>query len=92
LTCRRTHILDRRYGRLPAREPALGARDRLDAGVLALYLVHGTVDERHGRRFAIDTPAGRLDAAIDGEPEVLTTPIEFRVEPLALRLLVPPRR
>jgi diacylglycerol kinase family enzyme len=72
--------------------PSLGARDRLDAGVLALYLVHGTVDERHGRRFAIDTPAGRLDAAIDGEPEVLTTPIEFRVEPLALRLLVPPRR
>jgi diacylglycerol kinase family enzyme len=72
--------------------PSLGARDRLDAGILALYVVHGTVDERHGHGFAIDTPAGRLDAAIDGEPEVLTTPIELRVEPRALRLLVPPRR
>ena len=42
-----------------------------------------TVDERRGRRFVLDTPAGRLDAAIDGEPEVLTTLIELRVEPLA---------
>jgi diacylglycerol kinase family enzyme len=70
--------------------PSLGARERLDEGVLALYVVHGTVDERRGGRFALDAEAAQLDAAIDGEPEVLTTPIEFRVEPRALRLLVPP--
>jgi diacylglycerol kinase family enzyme len=31
-----------------------------------------------------------LEAVIDGEPEVLETPVEFRVEPGALRVLVPP--
>jgi diacylglycerol kinase family enzyme len=71
--------------------PSVGARDRLDEGILALYVVDATVDERRGHRFVLDTPAGRIDAAIDGEPEVLTTPIELQVEPLALRLLVPPR-
>jgi diacylglycerol kinase family enzyme len=70
--------------------PSVGARERLDEGILALYIVRGAVDERHGLRFALDAHSGRLDAAIDGEPEVLATPIEFRVEPLALRLLVPP--
>ena len=70
--------------------PSLGSRERLDAGILALYVVRGAVDERHGRRFALDAQDGRLDAAVDGEPEVLSTPIELRVEPLALRLLVPP--
>jgi diacylglycerol kinase family enzyme len=70
--------------------PSVGARERLDEGILALYIVRGAVDERHGPRFALDAQSGRLDAAIDGEPEVLATPVEFRVEPLALRLLVPP--
>jgi diacylglycerol kinase family enzyme len=70
--------------------PSLGSRERLDEGILALYIVRGAVNERHGRRFALDAYDGRLEAAIDGEPEVLRTPIEFRIEPLALRLLVPP--
>jgi diacylglycerol kinase family enzyme len=70
--------------------PSLGARERLDEGILALYVVQGSIDERHGRRFVLDAPAEHLDAAVDGEPEVLTMPIEFRVEPRALRLLVPP--
>jgi hypothetical protein len=30
------------------------------------------------------------EAAIDREPDVLETPVEFRVEPGALRVLVPP--
>jgi diacylglycerol kinase family enzyme len=31
----------------------------------------------------------RLRAAVDGEPALLETPTEFRIEPLALRVLVP---
>jgi diacylglycerol kinase family enzyme len=70
--------------------PTIGARERLDEGVLVLYVVGGGIDERRGRRFVIDARAGRLSAAVDGEPETLETPIEFTVEPQALRLLVPP--
>jgi diacylglycerol kinase family enzyme len=66
--------------------PSLGARERLDEGQLHLY-VPG--DERVAARFVIDAAAGRLEAAVDGEPDVLQTPIEFRIEPRALRVLVP---
>jgi len=45
--------------------------------------------ERIGAQFVIDAAAGRLEAAVDGEPDVLETPLEFRVEPRALRVLVP---
>jgi diacylglycerol kinase family enzyme len=70
--------------------PSIGARETLDAGVLHLYVVRGGVDERRGTRFTVDAAGGRLEAAIDGEPDVLTTPVEFRIEPRALRVLVPP--
>jgi diacylglycerol kinase family enzyme len=66
--------------------PTVGARDRLDEGKLHVY-VPG--DERVGERFIVDAAAGRLEAAVDGEPDVLQTPIEFRIEPRALRVLVP---
>lgn len=66
--------------------PTVGARDRLDEGKLHLYLPG---DERVGERFVVDAAAGRLEAAVDGEPDVLRTPIEFRIEPRALRVLVP---
>jgi diacylglycerol kinase family enzyme len=66
--------------------PTVGARDRLDEGKLHLYLPG---DERVGERFVVDATAGRLEAAVDGEPDVLRTPIEFRIEPRALRVLVP---
>lgn len=66
--------------------PTIGARERLDEGKLHLY-VPG--DERTGERFVVDAAAGRLEAAVDGEPDVLRTPIEFRIEPRALRVLVP---
>jgi diacylglycerol kinase family enzyme len=46
-------------------------------------------EEREAERFTIDARLGRLHAAVDGEPELLDTPIEFRVEPEALRVLVP---
>jgi diacylglycerol kinase family enzyme len=66
--------------------PSLGERERLDEGQLHLY-VPG--DERVAERFVVDAAAGRLEAAVDGEPGVLQTPIEFRIEPRALRVLVP---
>jgi diacylglycerol kinase family enzyme len=72
--------------------PSLGARERLDDGALYLYVLGAATDGRPGERFTIDSSAGRLEAAIDGEPEVLETPIEFRVEPRALRVLLPPGR
>jgi diacylglycerol kinase family enzyme len=66
--------------------PTVGARERLDEGKLHLY-VPG--DERVGDRFVVAAAAGTLQAAVDGEPDVLQTPIEFQVEPRALRVLVP---
>ncbi len=66
--------------------PTIGARERLDEGKLHLY-VPG--DERVGERFVVNAAAGRLEAAVDGEADVLRTPIEFRIEPGALRVLVP---
>jgi diacylglycerol kinase family enzyme len=71
--------------------PTLGARERLDEGALYLYVLGGGTTGRCGQRFAVDAKAGRLEAAIDGEADVLVTPIEFTVEPQALRILVPPR-
>lgn len=66
--------------------PTVGERERLDEGELHLY-VPG--DERVGERFVVDAAKGKLEAAVDGEPDVLETPIEFRIEPGALRVLVP---
>jgi diacylglycerol kinase family enzyme len=67
--------------------PSLGERERLDEGKLHLYVPPEA--ERVGERFVVDAAAGKLPAAIDGEPDVLQTPIEFRIEPGALRVLVP---
>jgi diacylglycerol kinase family enzyme len=72
--------------------PTLGARNRLDEGLLYLYVLGGPTSGKSARRFEIDAAAGRLEAAIDGEPELLETPIEFRIEQKALRVLVPPPR
>jgi len=70
--------------------PSIGARDRLDEGRLHLYVVRGGVEERSGESFRVDAHSGRLEAAVDGEPDVLETPVEFRIDPRALRVLVPP--
>ena len=66
--------------------PSVGARQRLDEGKLHVY-VPGA--ERGGERFVVDAAAGRIQGAVDGEPDELTTPIEFRIERQALRVLVP---
>ena len=73
---------------------SFGERERIDAGVLALYAARGLRrlhwTERTASTFRIEAGRRRLDAAIDGEPAGLVSPLELRVEPGALRLLVPP--
>jgi diacylglycerol kinase family enzyme len=73
---------------------SVGERERLDEGRLYLHAGSGIVrsswTERSGERFVVDAAAGQLAAAVDGEPENLEAPLEFRIEPGALRVLVPP--
>ena len=75
---------------------SIGERERLDEGLLHLYAPKGMVRsewrERSGERFTIDSDGRALEAAVDGEPEELETPIEFSIEPRGLRVLVPPGR
>jgi diacylglycerol kinase family enzyme len=72
---------------------SLGERERLDEGRLHLYVAEGILprswEERTGERFRVDARSGRLQAAVDGEPERLQTPLDFRIQPQALRVLVP---
>jgi diacylglycerol kinase family enzyme len=72
---------------------SLGERKRLDGGVLALYAARGVRrlhwSERTAQQFRIESDRP-LHAAVDGEPAVLASPLELRVDPRALRLLVPP--
>jgi diacylglycerol kinase family enzyme len=74
---------------------SIGERERLDEGLLHLYAPLGVLrsswEERSGEHFTIDAAAGRLQAAVDGEPEVLETPIEFAIQSRALRVLLPRR-
>jgi diacylglycerol kinase family enzyme len=69
--------------------PSIGERNRLDEGKLHLYVPGDRRPERVGERFVVDSTSHRLEAAVDGEPDVLNLPVEFRIEPLALRVLVP---
>jgi diacylglycerol kinase family enzyme len=73
---------------------SLGERERLDEGRLHLYLARGwrprTWDEKACERLILDAGRSRLRAAIDGEPTALETPLEFSIQPRALRVLVPP--
>jgi diacylglycerol kinase family enzyme len=74
---------------------SLGERERLDEGRLHLYVPRGVARrawlERSAERFEVDASPGRIEAAVDGEPDSLETPLAFRVEPRALRVLVPER-
>jgi diacylglycerol kinase family enzyme len=75
---------------------SLGERERLDEGLLHLDVANGVLpsswEERTGERFVIDSRRGRLQAARDGEPAELETPLEFTIQPRALRVLLPPGR
>lgn len=72
---------------------SLGERERLDEGKLHLYIPHGfrriAWEERSCTELEIGAPQPRLRTAVDGEPVELETPVRFRIEPLALRVLVP---
>jgi diacylglycerol kinase family enzyme len=74
---------------------SIGERERLDEGRLHLYVPVGLLRaawiERAAESFVIGATAGRLEAAVDGEPAMLDTPIEFTIEPRALRVLLPRR-
>src|SRR5579884_217636 len=74
---------------------SLGERARLDEGLLHVYAATGVLRsgwaERSCESLRIDAGSHRLSAAVDGEPEVLATPLEFRIEPRALRILLPAR-
>jgi diacylglycerol kinase family enzyme len=72
---------------------SLGERERLDEGQLHLYVARGwrlaTWEERAATSVTIDAARHRVRAAVDGEPAVFETPLEFEIDPLALRVLVP---
>jgi len=72
---------------------SIGKRARLDEGLLHLYVPLGLLrtqwDERAAPRFVVGARTNRVRAAVDGEPETFTSPIEFRVAPGALRVLLP---
>jgi diacylglycerol kinase family enzyme len=73
---------------------SIGERERLDEGQLHLYTAKGLLpsawEERAGEAFTLDAPGGgRLEAALDGEPAQLESPLELAIEPGALRVLVP---
>jgi diacylglycerol kinase family enzyme len=71
----------------------VGARERLDEGLLHLYTLEGWLPhdwtDRKAEMFEVET-AGAVQAAIDGEPVELESPLRFEVRPRALRVLLPP--
>jgi diacylglycerol kinase family enzyme len=46
-------------------------------------------EARSGERFEIEVDPSPVQAAIDGEPVELSSPLDVRIEPRALRLLEP---
>lgn len=73
----------------------LGSRDRLDEGLLHVYVAEGLLpsgwsDLSPRTEMAIESASPRLRVALDGEPAELVTPLRFTIEPGALRVLVPP--
>lgn len=72
---------------------SIGERERLDEGKLHLYLATGwrfsKWEELACTSLTIDAARHRIKAAVDGEPETFETPLEFTIEPLALRVLLP---
>ena len=71
----------------------VGERTALDGGRLYVYAARGWLpgawDERSGERFTLDPGSPRVAVAVDGEPLELAAPLEFRIEPRALRVLAP---
>ena len=74
----------------------VGERERLDEGVLHLYTLEGWLpsawSDSKGERFTVETQAATVEAAIDGEPVELDSPLRFEIRPRALRVLLPARQ
>ena len=72
---------------------SIGERDRVDEGTLAIYAARGfrrlRWTERKTSSVRVETSRSPTRAAVDGEPVLLESPLDLRVEPGALRLLVP---
>jgi diacylglycerol kinase family enzyme len=72
---------------------SLGARERLDEGALHVYAARGLRrlrwTETRAEQVTIETRTSPARAAVDGEPALLSSPLRLRVEPGALRLLLP---
>lgn len=72
---------------------AADLRERLDEGVLHLYVAPGLTpadwEERVAPEFHVGADRPHVRAAIDGEPALLEAPLAFRSLPGALRVLVP---
>jgi diacylglycerol kinase family enzyme len=68
--------------------------NRLLVALLAKAVV-GSLERAHGwerraaPRLRVEPPRPRVHAAIDGEPVVLESPLEFEIRPRALRVRVP---
>jgi diacylglycerol kinase family enzyme len=89
----------------------IGLRERLDRGVLSIYITHRTGRWRlmvlalravfgrlrndkdflalRSNEVKIQSAHKRLRVAFDGEITVLEPPLEYRVRPRALRVIVP---
>ncbi len=71
---------------------SLGRRERLDEGLLHLYVAEGLLptrwERKSGTHFRVEFD-GRVRAALDGELVELDPPLELSIEPKALRVLVP---
>jgi diacylglycerol kinase family enzyme len=74
----------------------LGERQRLDEGVLQLWAADGWTphawEERVAERFTIELGGEHVQAAIDGEPVTLESPLELESLPQALRVRLPGTR
>jgi diacylglycerol kinase family enzyme len=73
---------------------SLGERESLEDGRLHVYAWTGVLrsswTDHAAERLTVNAAAGYVSAAVDGEPERLETPLDFRIDPAALRVLVPP--
>lgn len=71
-----------------------GARERLDGGTLSAYALEHAPLLRLRREtvartaFVVHAREGHVQAAIDGEPVELDSPLRFELEPLALRVRI----
>lgn len=75
---------------------SLGERERLDDGLLAIYAARGLRrlewTERRAESVLVESARRHIRVAVDGEPEILESPLELRIDAGALRLLVPEPR